>query len=254
MNNKGVDAAVAGEQMANGHVPTSSGTNGTEWLGVEVGVQKGWWRTWMGEQIPIVLNLLLMVWWQRGFSPATSWQRLVDTWAGAAITLLGWQTMSIASRQQETNNAVGIVDHRIECWRTAERLSTALQVLNLFRGVAFAPTPFHLVHALFVAAYKPYRKRYVARRGSMIVTSNDLVEQATHDSDARQQRERPIWTGTCVSVPVRMLAGGRMETFEEGEWIAAPHHAWHFIATKAALELAEKQKSEVEEGAVDLAP
>lgn len=129
---------------------------------------KGWWRTWMVEQIPIALNLLLMVWWMGGFSMATPWRTMVDVWVSAGLNFLGWKAMSIASRQQETNAALGITDHRIECWRAAERTGVLIQLLGLFRGIAFAPTPPHIIHAILLASYKSYRKWYVKRRSATV--------------------------------------------------------------------------------------
>ncbi len=127
---------------------------------------RGWWRTWMSEQIPIALNLLVMAWWMGGFSSASSWRTLIDVWVSASLNFLGWKAMSIASRQQEINVALGITDHRIECWRAAERTGVLIQLLGLFRGIAFAPTPPHILHALFLATYKPYRQWYARHRSA----------------------------------------------------------------------------------------
>ena len=164
---------VAGKMMADGNWSTirygnnaSASDEDVEETKEKGGRGRGWWRTWMSEQIPVALNLLVMVWWMGGFSSASSWRTLIDVWVSASLNFFGWKAMSIASRQQEINASLGITDHRIECWRAAERTGVLIQLLGLFRGIAFAPTPSHILHALFLASYKPYRKWYAQRRSA----------------------------------------------------------------------------------------
>lgn len=173
-----------GKHMGEGNVSTAADDAPPGELG-RATAKTEWWRTWMVEQIPVVLNLVWMVWWMGGFSPASSWRTLIDVWTSAAINLLGWKAMSIASRQQEANREVGISDHRIGCWRTAELVSITLQLLNVFRGIAFVASPPHFIHFALVTIYRPYRKWYVARRERVrALECAGAVDEQAHDCGA----------------------------------------------------------------------
>lgn len=116
--------------------------------------------TWFIEQIPVVLVLVLEAHTLGGFDISIGALAIADVWLSAMASLAGWKIRSIANRQREQNQLAGVTDHRISCWKAAERYAALGQILLVIRSLMKAASPWSLVYAAMVLGYGEARRVY----------------------------------------------------------------------------------------------